>query len=90
MACSINGLTEHLPGPHHTVKVVEDCPRGRPQRTLAPPPNDLGVEHGANGFLIRRCGANTGNAKILEVYTEFPPLDISIILPIKIKGGSHC
>lgn len=34
---------------------------------------------------MRCCGANANDAKILEVYTELPLLDIRVILPINIK-----
>jgi len=83
-ARSVDKLTKHLPRSYDTVEVVEDCPRGRSQRILEFPPDGLGVDHRSNGLLVRGRSANTSNAKILEVYTELPPLDIGIKLPVNI------
>ena len=77
-------LTKHLPGFHHTVEVMKNCSRGWPERISAFPPNDLGVEHRSDRFLIRCCCTNTSNVKVLEVYAKLSPLDIRTMLPMNV------
>ena len=84
IACSAKRLTEHLPWPDHTVKVVQDRSGGWPNCTSALPPDVLGIEHRPDGRLMRRCGTNSGNAKIVEVHAEFSSLDTGVVMPMDV------
>lgn len=75
-------LTEHFPGSNYTVKVVKNCPLGWSECTPALLPDNLRVEHRPDGCLVRHCGAKTSNAKVSEVHTQLPSLDIGFTFPI--------
>ena len=75
-------LTEHFPRSNRAVEILKNCSRGWTECASALLQDNLGVKHRPKGLLVRRRGANTGNAKVPKVHAELASLDIRTMLPM--------